>query len=116
MDQNLTFNAIVLKKSYDVEGKSFRQSTARGANTPDRLTVQHQEYVDSKTKVPGWRYTFRFDRVSVDANLQEIVSSAYWVVAVPKTELAASVTSMLTTFREMVSTAGVMEAVINKEL
>ena len=116
MNADLTLNTIAFKKSYDVEGKSLRQSITRGINTPDKLIVMHQDYVDSVTKVPGRRYTGRYDRVDIDANLQEIVSSAYFVVAVPKTATGPQIIDVLVTFKAIVADATFMGAVVNNEL
>lgn len=115
MVSDLTFNAIVFKKSFDSEDKSVRQSTARGINTPDQLTIRSQSYVDSSTKVPGTRFTGRIDRVDIDANLQKIVTSAYFVVAVPGTAAQASVDSVITTFKAAVADAALIAAILNNE-
>jgi hypothetical protein len=115
MNADLTFNTIVFKKQYDSEGKSQRQSIARGVNTPDRLIVQSQSYVDSKTKVPGVRYTGRVDRIDIDANLQEITTSMYFVVAVPKTTAQASLDNVVATFKAIVADANFAANVLNGE-
>lgn len=115
MNADLTFNTIVLKKSFDTEDSSERRSTARGINTPDLLTIKSQAYVDSETKVPGTRYTGRIDRVTIDANLQSIKTSCYFVFAVPATALTADVTDVTTTFKAIVADASFMAAVLNNE-
>lgn len=115
MGADLTVNTIVFKKSYDEENKSLRQSTARGVNTPDRLVIQSQPYVDSTTKVAGTRYTGRIDRVDIDANLVEINTSAYFVIAIPKTSPQASIDNVVATFKAMVASATIITEVLNGE-
>lgn len=115
MNADLTFNTIVFKKSYDKEDESKRASSARGINTPDELIIRSQNYVDSATKVAGKRYTGRIDRHDVDANLQKIVTSVYFVVAVPETAAQASVDNVIATFKAVVADAGFMTAVLNQE-
>lgn len=115
MTSDLTFNTIAFKKSYDLADESLRQSTTRGINTPDRLVIRSQSYVDSSTKVPGTRFTGRVDRVDVDANLQEITSSAYFVIAVPKTATQAQLDNVVATFKAVVADANFIANVLNSE-
>lgn len=115
MSPDLTFNTIAFKKSYDTQDKSLRQSIARGINTPDQLTIQSQPYVDSKTKVSGQRYTGRVDRVDIDANLQSIVTSMYFVIAVPGTATQAAVDNVVATFKAVVADASFVANVLNNE-
>jgi hypothetical protein len=115
MNADLTFNTIVFKKSFDEKGGSERRSVARSINTPDLLIIKTQEYVDSKTKVSGTRYTGRVDRIDIDANLQEINTSMYFVIAVPKTAAGASVTDVVTTFKAVVADANFVTNVLNNE-
>lgn len=115
MNADLTFNTIVFKKSYDDKDESLRQSVARGINTPDKLVIRSQAYVDSSTKVPGIRYTGRVDREDIDANLQKIVTSMYFVVAVPSTAAQASVDNVIATFKAVVADASFVANVLNNE-
>jgi hypothetical protein len=115
MNADLTINTIVFKKQFDLEGKSQRQSTTRGINTPDRLIIQGQSYVDSKTQVPGLRYNGRVDRIDVDANLQEITTSAYFVISVPKTATQAQLDNVVATFKALVADANFITNVLNGE-
>lgn len=116
MNADLTFNTIVFKKAWDdpVDG-SLRQSTARGINTPDKLTVKSQTYVDSANKVSGNRYTFRVDRVTIDANLTPITTSIYGVIAVPGTCAQADVDNVVATFKAIVADANFITNVLNSE-
>jgi hypothetical protein len=105
MNADLTFNTIVFKKSYDLKEESLRQSITRGVNTPDKLIIRSQDYVDSASKVAGQRFTGRVDRVDVDANLQSITTSAYFVIAVPSTATQAQLDNVVATFKAIVADA-----------
>jgi hypothetical protein len=115
MNADLTFNTIVFKKSFDEKDGSERQSTARAINTPDKMLIKSQDYIDSSTKVAGRRYTGRIDRYDIDANLQTIVSSAYFVIAVPVTASSAAITDVVTTFKAVVADANFISNVLNNE-
>lgn len=115
MNADLTFNTIVFKKTFDTKEESQRQSTARAINTPDLLIIKSQDYIDSTTKVAGKRYTGRVDRVDVDANGQKIVTSAYFVIAIPSTATSAQVTDVTTTFKAVVADSGFITNVLNNE-
>lgn len=115
MNADLTFNTIVFKKSYDLKDEGKRQSTARGVNTPDRLIIKSQSYIDSATKVEGQRFTGRVDRTDIDANLAEIITSAYFVIAVPKTATQAQIDNVVATFKAVVADAAFIPAVLNDE-
>jgi len=115
MNADLTFNTIVFKKSYDLKEESLRQSTTRSVNTPDKLIIKSQSYVDSATKVAGNRYTGRIDREDIDANLQKIVTSAYFVIAVPSTATQAQVDNVVATFKAVVADASFVVNVLNNE-
>jgi hypothetical protein len=117
MDADLTFNSVVFKKAWDDPDKgSLRQSIARGINTPDKLIVKSQDYVDSATGVAGRRYTSRVDRVDIDANVKEIISSLYFVVAVPKTVTQAQLDVVVATFKAVVADANFVSNVLAGQL
>lgn len=115
MNADLTFNTIVFKKTFDTKEESQRQSTARGVNTPDLLVIKSQDYVDSKTKVSGKRYTVRVDREDLDPNNQKIITSAYLVVAVPSTATQAQLDNVVATFKAAVADANLVANVLNNE-
>lgn len=115
MNADLTFNTIVFKKSYDLKEESLRQSTTRAINTPDKLVIKSQAYVDSATKIAGQRYTGRVDRVDIDANLKQIVTSMYFVIAVPETAAQAAVDNVVATFKAVVADANFVVNVLNNE-
>lgn len=115
MNADLTFNTIVFKKSFDEKDGSERQSTARGINTPDKLIIKSQDYVDSVTKVPGRRYTARVDRSDIDSELRQILSSAYLVIAVPETASQAAIDNVVATFKAVVADASFVANVLNNE-
>jgi hypothetical protein len=115
MNADLTFNSVVFAKSYDTKDESLRRSTARGINEPDDLIIKSQAYVDSKTKVAGTRYTIRFDRTDIDANLKSILQSAYLVIAVPETAVQADLDVLIATFKAGVANADLIADVLNNE-
>jgi hypothetical protein len=115
MNADLTFNSIVFKKSFDEKDGSERRSIARAINTPDLLIIKSQDYVDSATKVAGKRYTGRVDRVDIDANLQSITTSMYFVIAVPSTAAQAAVDAVVATFKAVVADANFVANVLNNE-
>jgi hypothetical protein len=117
MNADLTFNTIAFKKAWDDPDKgSLRTSITRGINTPDNLTVKHIDYVDSATKVAGQRFTGRVDRTDIDANIQQIITSAYFVIAVPKTATQAQVDSVVATFKAVVADANFVVDVLAGQL
>lgn len=115
MDADLTFNSVVFKKSYDLKEESLRRSTTRAINTPDDLIIKSQAYVDSKTKVPGNRYTIRFDRHDLDPVSTKIISSAYAVIAVPETVTQAQLDVVVATFKAGIANADLVAKVLNNE-
>jgi hypothetical protein len=116
MTSDLTINSIVFAKSFDNEVKSQRQSTARGINVPDRMTIASQDYVDSETKVPGTRYTMRFDRSDIEATSgAPYTSSAYLVIAVPETENSTDLAVLIATFKAAVAHADYISQMLNGE-
>jgi hypothetical protein len=115
MNADLTFNSVVFKKTFDMKDESQRQSTTRGVTTPDQLIIKSQDYVDSATKVAGRRYTGRIDRTDIDANLQKILTSAYFVIAVPGTVTQAQLDVVVATFKASVADASLITAILNNE-
>lgn len=115
MDADQTYNSVAFKKTFDTKDESQRQSTARGVTTPDVMTIKSQDYVDSVTKVPGKRFTCRIDRHDIDASLQKIISSAYFVIAVPSTVVQADLDTLVATFRAVVADADHIEDILNNE-
>jgi hypothetical protein len=115
MNADLTFNSVAFKKSFDTKDESLRRSTTRGINEPDDLIIKSQDYVDSRTKVSGRRYTVRLDRTDIDANLTPIVQSAYLVIAVPATTVQADLDVLIATFKAAVADANLIANVLNNE-
>lgn len=115
MNADLTFNTIVFKKSFDEKDGSERRSTTRAVNTPDMLIIKSQSYIDSATKIAGTRYTGRVDRQDIDANLAPITTSAYFVIAVPKTATQAQLDNVVATFKAVVADANFVANVLNNE-
>lgn len=115
MNADLTFNTIVFKKSFDLKGESERKSITRGINNPDKLIIKSQDYVDSATKVAGKRFSVRVDRQDLLADLSSIVTSMYFVLAVPVTATQAYVDNVVATFKAVVADATLIPAVENGE-
>lgn len=116
MNADLTFNTIVFKKSFDEKDGSERQSTARAINTPDKMIIKSQPYVDASTKVAGNRYTGRIDRHDIDATTgTAYVTSFYFVAAIPSLATSAQVTDVTTTFKAVVADANFIANVLNNE-
>lgn len=115
MNADLTFNSIVLKKAFDEKTGSERVSTTRAINTPDKLVIKTQTYVDAATKIAGTRHMARVDRWDVDDNSDRILTSIYVVCAIPETAATAQVSTTLATFKAMVADADFLAAVLNGE-
>jgi hypothetical protein len=115
MNADLTFNSVVFKKSYDSKDESVRQSSARGLNTPDVLSIKSQDYTDQATKVAGRRHTISVDYHQIDAELRPIVGRAYVVLAIPETIADANVATFIATFKAAVADADLFTAVLNNE-
>lgn len=114
MNANLTFNSIVFNKTFDENGLGNRQSTTRGLNTPDVLTVRSQDYVDSATKLPGSRFTARIDASEIVGS-NTVVTSAYFVIAVPGVATQARIDSVVATLKAAVADATFIPAILNNE-
>jgi len=115
VNDNLTYNSVVHNLSYKDKAESMRQSIARGITTPDRLFVRSAPYTDSVTKVPGTRYSIRFDRHDVDVNSQKIISSIYAVLMVPQTVTSVQFDVLVATFKAGIADASLVAAVLNNE-
>jgi hypothetical protein len=115
MTDSPTINSVVFTLAFKDENKSLRQSTARGINTPDRMIVQSQSYVDSVTKVPGTRYALKFERHDLDALTQKIISTATVTFAVPSTVTTAQYDVIVATLKAAVAHADYVAAVLNNE-
>jgi hypothetical protein len=79
------------------------------------LIIKSQSYIDSATKIAGTRYTGRVDRQDIDANLAPITTSAYFVIAVPKTATQAQLDNVVATFKAVVADANFVANVLNNE-
>lgn len=85
MNNDLTISTLSFKlRASDLVAGSERREISRGVNLPEVMTIKHQDYVDSGTKLPGVRSVLRFDRhLLLTAGFIAPVS-AYVVVSVPK--------------------------------
>lgn len=59
MDNNLTISALTYAFNWSGPQGSRRTNASRGANLLDVLTVRRAAYVDSTTKLPGFRTVTR---------------------------------------------------------
>jgi hypothetical protein len=62
MDNNLTISTLAFDFGFSESAGSKRINISRGANLPDILTIRHQPYIDSKTKLSGTRSAVRIER------------------------------------------------------
>lgn len=115
MNADLTFNSVVFEKSFDEKDGSERRSTARGINLPDVMSIKSQDYTDTATKLPGRRYTVRFDRTDETAGGVRYTSSAYLVIAVPEVENSTDLAVLIATFKAAVANADLVADVLNNE-
>jgi hypothetical protein len=120
MDATVTYNSIAFVQSFIDSDSSRRQSSARGVNTPDVLSIRHQDSIDSSNKVAMRRHVVRIDSHQVDSVTGALFkSSAYTVLEISSLATSAQVTALLATYRAMVAnvTAGsdVLAAVVNNE-
>jgi hypothetical protein len=83
MDNNLTISTLSFALSFTGKDGSERREVSRGVNLPEVMSVKHQPYVDSKTKVPGVRSVLRFDRYHELSSGIIAPVSAYLVVTTP---------------------------------
>jgi len=82
MNNNLTVSTLAFNLGTSDKAGSERREVSRGINLPTVMTVKHQPYVDSQTKVPGTRSVVRFDRY-VAGSARVLACSAYMVVTTP---------------------------------
>lgn len=118
MIADLTVNSIVFAKSWDNESGSMRQSSARGVNTPDILSIKRQDSSNGRTGVAEKRHTVSFDRVCTDSVTgQTYTVRMYWVAVIPSLATSSDVTAIVATFRDHVAetTDGTIEEVLNNE-
>lgn len=84
MNADLTISTLAFKLAFsDKANGSERREISRGVNLPEVMTVKHQQYTDSSTKLKGRRSVLRFDRYLELTDGQIVPVSAYLVVAVP---------------------------------
>jgi hypothetical protein len=99
MDSNLTVSALAFNLVYSDKTGSLRRETSRGAALPTELSIKHQDYVDSNTKVPGKRTVVRLDyyMTMTDGVIRPV--SLYTVVAAPTDPLVtATITNTLSDY------------------
>jgi hypothetical protein len=90
IDLNLTVSALAFNNAWSDKTGSERRETSRGANLPTVLSIKHQDYVDSATKVPGKRSVVRLDyyMTMTDGIIRPV--SLYVVCAAPTDPLVTT--------------------------
>lgn len=83
MNPALTLSTLTFNQSFSDKSGSERREVSRGVNLPEVLTIKHQSYVDSATKMPGTRSVVRLDRHVAITDGRIVPVSAYLVVTVP---------------------------------
>jgi hypothetical protein len=53
MNADITVSTLSFKTIYSDQSGSLRRETSRGASLPTEILIKHQDYIDSRTKVPG---------------------------------------------------------------
>jgi hypothetical protein len=91
MTSDITVDTLSFKLVYSDKNESVRTEVSRGVNLPTKISIKHQDYVDSATKLPGKRSLLRADRY-IQLTSEAVIApvSAYVVVTAPN---SASVTS-----------------------
>lgn len=116
MSPDLTVNSIVYKLNYADKGESLRQSTSRGVNLPDQLTIRSRAYTDAETKVPGVEYNVRLGRVHLNALGTGNSNPSYGItIRVPSDVEANNAATLKATFRALIADVAFIEAVMNGE-
>lgn len=86
MNADLTINTKVYTMASpgsSATGSVRKNVTLVSSVKPVTMTIKHQPYVDSATKVAGRRSVVRFDHTKIDAMGKTAVVSVYMVVAQP---------------------------------
>lgn len=83
MNADLTLSTLTFALSYSDKTGSLRREVSRGPSLPEELSIKHQAYVDSATKLPGTRSVVRIDRHVALTDGRVAPVSAYLVVTVP---------------------------------
>lgn len=115
MDNNLVLNSIEFRKSYDDSSSSIRQSSARGVNTPDRLTIRETKSKNDLGQqcVRRLVHVGRVDKNTATGTLGRV--EMYAILSIPVDAESAAVNATLATFRSVIAEAGLLEAVLNSE-
>lgn len=123
MNADLTIDTLTFKQAFSDKDGSERRESSRGANLPTVMSVKHQDYVDSATKLPGKRSLLRFDRyLDVDGEGLIAPVSAYVVVTAPSqvgvtsSDILAVVQHLITVLQEDDSGLDLMDEIfVNRE-
>jgi hypothetical protein len=101
MTSDITVSTLAFKLIYSDKTGSLRREVSRGVNTPTEISIKHQDYVDSTTKMVGKRSLVRIDyyMTMTDGIIRPV--SYYAVLARPSDPLVTqaiitSIEAMLT--------------------
>jgi hypothetical protein len=103
MNNNLTVSALAFNLAFTDKNGSERREVSRGVNLPEVMSVRHQEYTDSSTKVKGVRSVLRFDRHLLLSSGIIAPVSAYLVVTTP-TDTGVASSDVLAVVERIVNT------------
>lgn len=119
MNATITENSISFVKTFDSKEGSERQSNARGLNTPDLLTIKHQDAKDNVYGGKTKRRMLRIDRISEDADGDKYATSGYIVLVTDERSTTTDSDDVLATLRAIVgnTTSGTeyLEQLLNNE-
>lgn len=90
MNNALTLSTLTFNLAFSDKTGSERREVSRGVNLPEVLSIKHQSYVDSATKLPGVRSVVRVDRHVAITDGRIVPVSAHLVVAVPNDAMIES--------------------------
>jgi hypothetical protein len=117
MDRDLTVNSIDFNFSYDEKGKIVRQSSARGVNTPDILTIQRMDARDNVNNVATRRFNVRVSRIDQTAEGAKFDTSFAFTIVVPEFATDTEINAVKATFKAFVASTSpdYIAAVLNNE-
>lgn len=83
MNATLTLNTLTFSLTKNGDLGSERREISRGVNLPEILAIRHQDYVDSRTKVPGVRSNIKLERFVALTDGRIVPVTLSLLVAVP---------------------------------
>lgn len=118
MNASLTINTKVLNQVYSDKDGSLRRAAPLDLVSIGQLslTIAHQDYTDSKTKVPGRRSVMRFQQDAVNpATGQSLIAFAQLTVGRPSdaTITNGDILAMIDGIRQMLATTSADASALN---